>query len=305
MKLIYLTDIHFGATPVCRKDNYNLSILDKLSRVFDCANKNHINTILIGGDLFDRPQQSYPDLISIFNLFSNQIKKHNTKFYINRGNPTHDGNKNNSPLTLLASMNKNNFFLSDDYDSVDIEDTNISLVFVPNDMDLTAKDFSCYNAKNKKYFVLTHHILVNETVPYKHILCSDLVKNLYKCKTVFIADYHPQQGIIEIDGYRFISSGSLCRRKFTKDNITKCPSFYIYDSETDDFELQTLSVETDIWNTPEDTVIEKTELDMEGFKNNITDFQDDMNIVNAWESFAEINNIPTEYYDLISKKIKG
>ena len=80
MKFIYCTDLHYGATPICRKDDYNEAILNKLRYIIDYAHNNDINTIVIGGDLFDRPHQNYSDLIEIISKLDNG--KNNTSSYI-------------------------------------------------------------------------------------------------------------------------------------------------------------------------------------------------------------------------------
>ena len=47
MKFIYFTDVHYGASPVCRKDNYNESILKKLKYIIEYAADNETVKIYI------------------------------------------------------------------------------------------------------------------------------------------------------------------------------------------------------------------------------------------------------------------
>lgn len=312
MKFIYVTDIHYGATPVCRKDNYNQSILNKLKQVFDYANAKDIDIIVIGGDLFDRPHQAYCDIIPLFKMFTDQINLNNTRFIINRGNPTHDGVMENSPLTLLESMNPNNIILSDCDKSFDIECPTeyVRIIFAPNSVDLNTYDITPYIENNSIYtnILLTHHILVHEQVPYKHILWQDFADK-YKgtnLDTVFIADYHPFQESEIINDIQFVSTGSLCRRKYTKDNINKIPKFCVYDTVSYKIDYINLDVDNDIWNIPEDENVAESELDMEQFKNNISDFQEDMNLESMWSKFISMNqhNFDKRVVDIIYDRIK-
>lgn len=303
MKFIYFTDVHYGASPVCRKDNYNESILKKLKYIIEYAADNEIKILVCGGDLFDRPHQNYSDLIELFSL----IKFSGMKWIINRGNPTHDGIVENSPLTLMASMDSN--IITSDFKSGYMPNSRVDFTFCPNSVDIESYHFeNILNTDNR--FILTHHILVEKPVPYKHFLCKDFAEKIHTDCTVFLADYHPAQGEFSCcteDGtavVRFISPGSICRRKYTKDNIEKVPQFVVFDSDTGNCEFVEIPCEKDIWNIPEDEHIQETEFDIETFRENIDDFQTEMNLESAWNKYVALNDIPFDVANLILENIK-
>ena len=301
MRFIYFTDVHYGANPVCRKDNYNESILKKLKYIIEYACNNEIKLLVCGGDLFDRPHQNYSDLIELLSV----IKFSGMKWIINRGNPTHDGIVENSPLTLFASMDTN-IITSDNKIGYTTEYG--SFYFCPNSVDIDK-----YQQDNlfkfEHNFILTHHILVENPVPYKHFLCKDFAEKINFDCVVFIADYHPKQGEF---GYtnsngntiRFISPGSICRRKYTKDNIDKIPQFVVFDTDSGDCEFVDIPCEKDIWNIHEDTEVAESEFDIETFRENIDDFQTEMNLESSWNKYCEVNNIGVEICNFILDKIK-
>ena len=304
MKFIYFTDVHYGANPVCRKDNYNEAILKKLKYIIEYAADNEIKTLVCGGDMFDRPHQNYNDLIELFSL----IKFSGLKWIINRGNPTHDGVVENSPLTLIGSMDIN-IITSDFKQSYTMDD--ITFIFCPNSIDIEKFNISDVDSSiDSKKFILTHHILVEKPVPYKHFLCKDFAEKIHMDCTVFIADYHPAQGEFGYcteDGVavvRFISPGSICRRKYTKDNIEKVPQFVVFDSDTGSCEFVEIPCSKDIWNIPEDEHIQETEFDIETFRENIDDFQTEMNLESAWNKYVALNDIPFDVANLILENIK-
>lgn len=306
MKFIYFTDVHYGANPVCRKDNYNESILKKLKYIIEYAADNEIQMFVCGGDMFDRPHQNYNDLIELFCL----IKFSDMKWIINRGNPTHDGIVENSPLTLMASMDSN--IITSDFKQA-YEYDNCVFYFYPNSVDLDKMNTDIiteYGDEKSQRFLLTHHILVEKPVPYKHFLCQDFAEKIHTDCTVFIADYHPAQGEFVCcteDGsavVRFISPGSICRRKYTKDNIEKVPHFVVFDSDTGSCEFVEIPCEKDIWNIPEDEHIQETEFDIETFRENIDDFQTEMNLESAWNKYVALNDIPFDVANLILENIK-
>lgn len=301
MRFIYFTDVHYGANPVCRKDDYNESILNKLKYIIDYACEHEISLFVCGGDLFDRPHQNYSQLIDLLYV----IKFSGIKWIINRGNPTHDGIVENSPLTLFASMDSN-IITSDDKHSCELEYSRF--IFCPNsvDVDKFIPENVLYDTHN---FILTHHILVDKPVPYKHYLCKDFAEKINFDCVVFIADYHPKQGEIVYTNsngntIRFISPGSICRRKYTKDNIEKIPQFVVFDTDSGECEFVDIPCEKDVWNIREETEIAETEFDIDTFRENINDFQTEMNLESSWNKYCELNNVNVEICNFIIDKIK-
>lgn len=289
--LVYCTDIHYGAQPLCRKDNYNKAILVKLEFCLKLAKK-HSAVLLIGGDLFDKPNQNYYDLILLIDLFQ---RYKNVRVIVNRGNPSHDGFYENSPLTLLQQSNI--VETSDNRQYVDIGE--IRIIFAPNSDDPMSKDQ--HISKHHENYLMTHHLIVEKAAIYKHILIEDFIT---ECDIVFCADYHPYQGLINHNGTIFVAPGSIARRKLTKDNIEKIPLCYLLtDSGIKKIEIP---YEKDVWvEKTEKETIEETELDMGDFTNEMKTGEESLTLESAWETFAQKNHIEGEVYEYISKRIFG
>lgn len=291
--LVYCTDIHYGAQPLCRKDNYNRAILAKLECCLKLA-KQHSAVLLIGGDLFDKPNQNYYDLILLIDLFQ---RYKGVRVIVNRGNPSHDGFYENSPLTLLQQSNI--VETSDNRNYVDIGE--IRLIFAPNSDDPMSKDQ--HISKHHENYLMTHHLIVEKAAIYKHILIEDFIT---ECDIVFCADYHPYQGLINSNGTIFVAPGSIARRKLTKDNLEKAPMCYLLtDTGIKGIEIP---YDKDVWvekSEKEKEKIEATELDMGNFTNEMKSGEDSLTLEAAWETFAQKNHIEGEVYEYISKRIFG
>lgn len=212
-KFIYITDCHYGAKPVSRKDNYNRSILNKIEYALKIASKNNC-TILNGGDLFDKPNITMNTFIDLLLLFK---KYSNVNIITIRGNPTHDGPPEASPLTMLGLFMRN-ITISDGKDFLDLPKTR--LIFADNSKDPTNCDQ--FLSSDKTNILMTHHIIVKDPVIYKHYLINDFPTN---ADYVLLADYHPEQGIIVRDKTTFISTGAIARRKNTTHDINRTPKF--------------------------------------------------------------------------------
>ena len=289
--LVYCTDIHYGANPLGRKYNYNQAILNKLEYCLKVAKKNNA-ILLIGGDLFDKPNQNFYDLILLMSLF----KKYSTvRVIVNRGNPSHDGFIENSPLTLFEHSNI--LETSDNRDYIDIGD--LRIIFAPNADDPMSKDK--HISKHQQNYLITHHLIVDKATIYHHILMDDFVTD---CDIVFCADYHPFQGLLKRNGTLFVAPGSIARRKYTKDNIEKEPICYlILDNDIKEIKIK---YDKDVWVDKKDTEkIDETELDMHGFYNEFTLAETDLSLESAWKRFAKDKNIENSVYEYISKRIFG
>ena len=98
MRFLFFTDTHIrGNNPQNRKDNFLKTVYEKIEEVFHIAEKNNVDILLHGGDIFDRPDIS-PSLVRSFILL---INKYSIPIYAVAGN--HDIYGQN-PLTINRTM---------------------------------------------------------------------------------------------------------------------------------------------------------------------------------------------------------
>lgn len=287
--IVYCTDIHYGAAPVSRKDDYNKVILKKVEFCLKLA-KQQAALLLIGGDLFDKPQQRFYDLIPLLLMF----RKYNTvRVIVNRGNPSHDGLRENSPLTLLEHANV--LETSDNRDYVDIG--SLRIIFAPNSVNPMSRDV--FISDHHENYLMTHHLIVNTATVYDHIIMEDFHTD---CSLVFCADYHPYQGILKYNDTIFVAPGSIARRKATKDNIEKVPRCVLLTDN--DIKMVDVPFEQDVWVEQVDVEkVEKTELDITAFTNELI-FDDDLpSLEQAWGKFVKEHSVTEEIDTYIKSRL--
>lgn len=274
-RFIYITDDHYGAKPVSRKDNYNKSILNKIEYALKVASKNKC-ILLNGGDLFDKPNITMDRFIDLLLLFE---KYSDVKIISIRGNPTHDGPPEASPLTMLGLF-MSNITISDGKDFLDLPKTR--LIFADNAKDPTVCDQ--FLSTDKTNILMTHHIIVKDPVIYKHYLINDFPTN---ADYVLLADYHPEQGVIQRGKTTFVSTGAIARRKNTSHDIDRIPKF-AYLSEKG-VVLKEIPCEKDVFiekivdDTEEVDVLENVKQMVELMDTNIMS----ENLINAIDIFAQ------------------
>ena len=236
-KFVYICDLHYGATPISRKDIYNDAILRKLTFVLEVCRKNKC-ILLIGGDLTDKPHISMSCLYKLFVLFNLYT---DVKIIMNRGNFNHDGQPESSPMTLL-DLAFENILISDTLYWIEYPYTKI--VLAPNSKN--PRDFEDHISDLKSNILMTHHIIVKNPTIYDHYLIDDFETEF---DMVMIADYHPQQGIIEKDNTKFVSTGALARKKGTTSSRERIPSFAYIKVNKDGFNvvLKEIPYEKDVF----------------------------------------------------------
>jgi DNA repair exonuclease SbcCD nuclease subunit len=234
MKFVYICDVHYGHQPISRKDNYNESILNKLKQVFNYAVENSC-FVVIGGDLFDRPLIKMEELIKLTKLFNNYPT---LKFNILYGNYSHDGHPANSPLNFLSLLQ--NVKINDI-----VEDEEFLMIPCPNGS-LPEEVEVPYSNSSKKKILLTHDTIVKTPIIFDHILFEDLKT---ESDFIFLAHYHPYQGLTEINGKIFYGCGALSRRKRISHDVSRKLLFAEFDKgiikEID------LDYELDVWTNKE------------------------------------------------------
>jgi len=293
-KYLYLTDVHYGARPINRKDDYNKSILSKLEYALKLARKNDA-IVLCGGDIFDTNKTKIIDMIPLAKLF---MQYKDVKIYSLRGNPTHDGLEETSPFTLfwMAGLIQNSSSF------IDFEMTRVH--FCNHHTDLKAHND--HIDPSKFNMIMTHTILVKDPVIYDHILIKNFMT---KAHMVFIADYHPYQGMMkrESDGVVFIAPGALARRKKTMHDIDRIPKvvfIIIEDGKLKGIKEIDIPCASDVWeegselDTIEETWHNKEVLEsVEKMKLAVDSSEVFMSLEDSLKKFAKILEVDTKVID--------
>jgi exonuclease SbcD len=284
---IYLTDIHYGAKPSNRKDDYNASILTKLDYVLGIAAKNDC-VVLIGGDLFDNPRRiSFIE----FNRLIQVFRKYPVDVYCIDGNESHDGIGDSSPLEVLkyaGIIKRDKGF--EDFDSVRV-------IFRGHGSDSGSIDADL--SPSKLNLLMTHETIVEDHVPFDHKLIDEFET---KADLVTIGHYHPYQGIkTRQDGVIFVAPGALARRKKIKHELNRSPKFVFISTKNGKFKLKEFDIpcEKDIWN--DKAVIEIDDNLFANISNNVDSMSEELNLVqtavsleDAIKTFGTTNEFPEE-----------
>ena len=234
-KFLYITDIHFGAKPIARKDNYNESILKKFEWVLKLARKNKC-IVLIGGDLFDSPKIKFLELNQLIDLLS---KYKDVEIHCIHGNVRHDGIESISPLKLVKMTS----LISNDGEYKDFNNSRV--IFGNHGFDFMKVPSLCH--KEKKNILMTHLTITKTPIIFDHILMSEFKT---PAEVVLVAHYHPYQGVVNEGGTLFVAPGALARRKKVAHDMNRQPKavYLVVDEKGVRTKEIPIPCEQDVWS---------------------------------------------------------
>ncbi|TSB46474.1 metallophosphoesterase family protein [Alkalicoccobacillus porphyridii] len=217
MKFLYFTDTHIrGTTPKNRLDTFSETIKDKLSEVIDIAQKEQVDVMLHGGDVFDRPDLS-PNVVG---QFARLFRSAQIPIYAISGN--HDTFGHN-PETISRTM----LGLLDSFGIMTIIHPNEPLLIEKNGVrvqisgqpyhyDLDQRDVKLdyypMNQHNADYMIhLVHSMLVEKALPEG--IPYTLVDHIWSspADVILTGHFHGGFGIKERDGKFICNPGAISR----------------------------------------------------------------------------------------------
>ncbi|WP_347176167.1 metallophosphoesterase [Tissierella sp. Yu-01] len=269
LKILYFTDTHIrGTNPKNRKDDFVLTLENKLCEIVDIININSIDYVIHGGDLFDRPDIS----ISIVSRFAKILKNIKVPFYIVSGNHDIFGhNPQTINRTILGLLGQLDFLrVINENDKVYLTDgkINVQVTGQPYIYDLD-------NDVNKERYILKdvdsnvdysihviHGMLLDKPfvkgIPYTLV---DDIKDT-KADITLSGHYHAGFKTIEIDNKYFVNPGSLVRITNSLREIDRKPQVVILELD-DKISIKYKQLESALDG---DLVLDRSEVEKSVFK---------------------------------------
>ncbi len=303
MKILYFTDTHIrGNNPSNRLDNFTESLLDKFKEIKTIINKEAIDFVLHGGDLFDRPDIS----ISVINKFIKIMESYEKPIYLISGN--HDVYGHNPAtikrtiMSLLDTVGTIKLINKDEYEILTKDNIKVQLTGQPYVYDIDGEDklkhYSPeYILDEVDYSIhMVHGMLLDK--PFikgvKHTIIDDIVDT--KADIILSGHYHSGFGLKEIDNKYFINPGSLVRIMNTMSEIKRKPRVLVIDINKEDLNFKFINLK----NIKEgQLVLDREKLETANFKNErILEFKQ---IIDSSMNFdkLDINDVLLEVSTLV------
>lgn len=229
MKILYMTDTHIrGTSPRSRTDDFQQAIREKIEEVIDIAERERVDLVLHGGDLFDRPNLSP----AIVREFAGLFRRFPAPIFAVAGN--HDIYGHN-PATVERTM----LGLLDAFGAIRLvnegerikwekDDITVQISAQPFHYDLDKRkrhlDYTVPNECGAEYCVhMVHGMLVDRALPDSiphtavHEVWSDSVDVL------LTGHYHAGFPVQHRNGKYIVNPGALARINNHRSEIKRMP----------------------------------------------------------------------------------
>ena len=238
MRILYFTDSHIrGTTPKSRKDDFTDTLEKKFNEIVDIINRENIDYVIHGGDLFDRPDVS----ISLVSKFSKILNKIQVPIYIVSGNHDIFGHNpktiNRTMLGLICDLNVLNIINEGEKILLEKDNIRVQLTGQPYVYNIDdPNDKSHYIVKYiepKTNFSIhvVHGMLLDKPfikgIPYT--LVDDIKDTL--SDITLSGHYHSGFEKVEIDNKLFLNPGSIVRISNSLKEIKRRPKVVIMELE--------------------------------------------------------------------------
>ena len=268
MKILYFTDTHIrGTNPRNRKDNFPETLKNKIKEVVEISEREKVDYVFHGGDLFDRPDVS----IAIVSEFAKIFQEFRVPVYIVSGNHDIFGhNPKTLSRTMLGLLTNIGILKLVDENPVILEKDGIKLQLSANPYNIGMED-----AANKyRYKVLEREAGVDYAIHMVHgfLLDKPFLKNVPHTLVSEISDtladitlaghYHIGFKTQEINGKYFINPGALVRISNSMLEMKRMPKVIVITLE-DKIDIKEIYLKSAL---PGDIVLDRTEIENAKFK---------------------------------------
>lgn len=210
-KALIIGDVHYRATnPVARKDDFKAAIDAKLRECWQLAREHHVDAIIQTGDLFHSPGIVYSTLADLIHV----LREAPAPIYTVPGNhdlfASHPESLYRTPLGFLFQLGiVHNAEYGGRFPGVKISgrgyDASTDTALYPYSDWLP--EYDLFNV----HVHITHGMLVNQPVPGRHTLVSDLIGLPNAAEVIVNGHYHLGTGIRRVGRTLVINPGALCR----------------------------------------------------------------------------------------------
>lgn len=250
MKFLYFTDTHIrGSNPKNRLDNFQDTLEKKFEEVVEISQREEVDYVLHGGDLFDRPDTS----VSIINRFARVLKKIEVPTYIISGNHDIYGHNpdtiNRTMLGLLDTIDILNV-IDNEIVILEKDGVRVQLSGQPYIFNIDGPDKLKYYSPREidtsvDYSIHMVHGMLLEKMFFEGVDYT-LIDNIVDTKADIILSghYHSGYNTLNINGKYFINPGSLVRITNSLSEMKRRPKVVIIEVSKKEINLKEVYLKT-------------------------------------------------------------
>lgn len=296
-KFIFTTDWHICfKQPNIRKDNVLSTQLKKLEYFVELCNTELPDFVIHGGDLFDSPRNTDP---SVLNKVISILKKLKAPMYYIPG--SHDiygynlNSYNQAFIGTLASANCLNVL---NEKGIYQFPGKLFIGVMPCQLTNDIKEYIMFKDCD---IIVSHNMITETSVPYNHILISDLAKEF--SKKIFLCGHNHKPFYVMENNNLFVNTGPLIRTSITESEIKPHISVFVKKELDVSYYEKFIPIEEDVFIKQQEEVNKEPEITFNDVLKNT-----DLVFSNVYEILDHIVkelNIDTKYAQLLKERLEN
>lgn len=237
MKILYMTDTHIrGTTPRSRTDDFPQTIYQKLVETMEIAEREQVDAILHGGDIFHSPNLSP----AVVRQFADLFHRASAPIYAIAGNHDIYGhNPQTVPRTMLGLLDAFGAIRLLDSENpllLEKKGTKVQVTGTPFHYDLDKRpinlDYTATNSTNADYCIhMVHGMLVDRTFPEG--VAHTTIQQVWELETdwdiLLTGHYHAGFEMQTRQGKYIVNPGALARIHSQKAEMNRMPQVVLMD----------------------------------------------------------------------------
>ena len=295
-KFIFTTDWHICfKQPGSRKDDVLKKQMDKLDYFVELCNKELPDFVIHGGDLFDSPRAIDPTILNKTISILRKLKA--PMYYIPGSHDIYGYNLDSYKQAFIGTLASSNCLNILNEKGIYQFPGKLYVGVMPCQLTNDVKDYIIFKDCD---IIVSHNMITEESVPYDHILISDLAQLF--TKKIFLCGHNHKPFYVMENNNLFVNTGPLIRTSITEANVKPHISVFIKNKMNISYYEKFIPIDTDVFEKQESIKDSSPEITFNDvLKNTDLVFS---NIYEVLDHIVKELNIDTKYSELLKARLE-
>lgn len=295
-KFIFTTDWHICFKhPGSRKDNILAKQLDKLDYFVELCNQELPDFVIHGGDLFDSPRSIDPTILNKTIGILRKLKA--PMYYVPGSHDIYGYNLDSYKQAFVGTLASANCLNILNEKGIYQFPGKLYVGVMPCQLTNDLKDYIMFKDCD---VIVSHNMITEKSVPYDHILISNLAKNF--SKKIFLCGHNHKPFYVMENNNLFVNTGPLIRTSITEADVKPHISVFVKNNLNVSYYEKFIPVDADVFEKQEAVKDSSPEITFNDvLKNTDLVFS---NIYEVLDHIVKELNIDTKYSELLKARLE-
>ena len=296
-KFIFTTDWHIVfKQPGSRTDDIVNKQFEKLDYFVELCNKEAPDFIIHGGDLFDGPRNADPTVLNKVIKILRKLKA--PMYYVPGSHDLYGYNLNSYKQSYIGTLEASNCIYILNEKGIYQFAKDLYVGILPCQLTNKLEDYIMFKDCD---IIISHNMITDMSVPYDHILISDLAKTFNR--KIFLCGHNHKPFYHMENNNLFVNTGPLIRTSITEANLKPHIAVFTRNNILDiNYKEEFIPIELNVFKDKVEEVGNNVQITFnDALKNTDLVFND---IYQLLEHIAKEINVDEKYVKLLKERLE-